>query len=261
MDFWQHCVGKAGADVDPIDVAIDVAALFMVPGVIAEVEREATNWVQRRLADFAVDIKNTTGATRDAFRRAQERTAQPEVVTVDLRQNLTAATRKSGGDVLPTFPGHLFADASGEFPAELNTWEREVLQTESARQSFVAWYRNPSRPTPASLRIGYKNDSGLWTSLQVDFLVMSRRSDGTLGVSILDPHGGYLADTRAKLRALAEYAESFGTQFVRIESIVKVGDQLRVLDLHEAAVRSAVLAFDGAQVSALYEGKLARDYR
>ncbi|MFN6121888.1 MAG: DEAD/DEAH box helicase [Actinomycetes bacterium] len=261
MDYWQHCVRKADPDIDPIDVAIDVAALFMVPGVIAEVEREATNWVQQRLADFAVDIKNTTGAMRDAFRRVQEQTAQPEVVTVDLRQNLTAATRKSGGDALPTFAGHLFTDASGQFAVDFNTWEREVLETESARQSFVAWYRNPSRPTPASLRIAYKNDTDTWASLQVDFLVVSRRSDGTLGVSIIDPHGGYLADTRAKLRALAEYAESFGEQFVRIESIVKVGEKLRVLDLHDAAVRAAVLSFDGAQVSALYEGKLARDYR
>ena len=42
---------------------------------------------------------------------------------------------------------------------------------------------------------------------------------------------------------------------------MKVGDQLRVLDLHDPAVRAEVMEFDGAQVSALYEGPLARDYR
>ena len=58
--------------------------------------------------------------------------------------------------------------------------------------------------------------------------MVSRRSDGTLGVSIIDPHGDYLADTRPKLQALARYAELYGDHYVRIESIVKVGDQLRV---------------------------------
>ena len=82
-----------------------------------------------------------------------------------------------------------------------------------------------------------------------------------LGVSIVDPHGGYLADTRAKLRALALYASAHGDRFVRIESIVKVGEDMRVLDLHDASVRDAVLAFEGAQVSSLYEGSLARDLR
>lgn len=56
-------------------------------------------------------------------------------------------------------------------------------------------------------------------------------------------------------------AELHGDHFVRIESIVKVGDTLRVLDLHDPGVRAAVLEFDGAQVASLYEGDLARDFR
>ena len=135
-----------------------------------------------------------------------------------------------------------------------------MLATELARPTFVAWYRNPSRPTPASLRIAYQDDNDKWGSLQVDFLV-ARRNDGTLGASIIDPHGDYLADTRPKLQALARYAELHGEHYVRIESIVKVGTTLRVLDIHDLGVRAAVLEFDGAQVGSLYEGDLARDYR
>ena len=71
-----------------------------------------------------------------------------------------------------------------------------MLETEAARPTFVAWYRNPARPTPASLHIAYQDDNDGWGSLQVDFLVVSRRSNGALGVSIIDPHGDYLADTR-----------------------------------------------------------------
>ena len=55
----------------------------------------------------------------------------------------TAATRKEGGAELPTYTGHLDGDADGRFPAELNTWEHTVLETEAARPTFVAWYRKP----------------------------------------------------------------------------------------------------------------------
>ena len=63
--------------------------------------------------------------------------------------------------------------------------------------------------------------------------------DGSLGASIVDPHGDHLADARAKLRALAAFAEQFGDRFVRIESIAKVDDgSLRVLDLGDPTVRA-----------------------
>jgi hypothetical protein len=261
-DYFAHRVAKAGADADLLDVRTRVAALFMVDGVSGELEAEATKWVQTRLSQFAVDIKNTTGATRDAYRRVQEQTSSPEQLTVDLRDNLSAASKTGKGDDLPTFQGHLYADASGWFPADLNTWETTVVNTEIERPSFVAWYRNPARPTPASLRIAFQDDSDDWGSVQVDFLVVSRRDDGGLGVSIVDPHGDHLADARVKLLALADYAERYGDAYVRIESIAKASDgTLRVLDLQEAGVREAVRAFPGGQVSALYESHDARPYQ
>jgi hypothetical protein len=121
--------------------------------------------------------------------------------------------------------------------------------------------RNPGSATPASLRIAYQNDQDVWASLQPDFIVVSRRSDGTLGASIVDPHGDHLADARAKIRALAAFAEQFGDQFVRIESVAKVEDgSLRVLDLSNLEVRAEVLAFQGGQVTALYQSEQSRPY-
>ena len=156
---------------------------------------------------------------------------------------------------------HVFADADGTYPADLNDWERTVVETELARDGFVAWYRNPGSATPASLRIAYQNDEEEWASLQPDFIVVSRRTDGTLGASIVDPHGDYLADARAKLQALAAFAERFGDRFVRIESVAKVEDgSLRVLDLADPAVRAEVLAFQGGKVTALYQSEHSRPY-
>jgi len=90
---------------------------------------------------------------------------------------------------------------------------------------------------------------------------VSRRSDGTLGASIIDPHGDYLADARAKLQALARFAERYGKRFVRVESVAMVDDgDLRVLDLLDPAVRGEVIAFSGAKVTTLYQSERSRPY-
>jgi hypothetical protein len=190
-----------------------------------------------------------------------EQTTAPEAVTVQLRLNERAATKDRDGEDLPTYPGHLFADAEGRFPVDLNDWERRVIEAEVARPGFVAWYRNPGTATPASLRIAYQNDAGEWASLQPDFIVVSRRDDGSFGASIIDPHGDHLADARAKLRALADFAERHDGDFLRIDSIAKVDDgSLSVLDLTDAEVRDAVRAFEGGKVSALYQSERSRPY-
>jgi hypothetical protein len=234
-------------------------------GVVAKVEDAATQWVKGHLATFAAEIKNSTGATRDAYRKVQEQTTEPEAITIELRSNEKAATKfgsgEHAGDDLPTFDGHLYADAEGRFPAQLNDWEAHVLATELARPSFVAWYRNPARPTPNALRIAYRDDAGAWRSLQVDFIFVSKRDDGSLGAAIVDPHGDQYADARAKLHALAAFAEDHGHRFVRILSIAKAGDgTYRSLDLLEPAVRESVRSFAGAKVSALYDADPAVPY-
>lgn len=259
--YFAHRVAKADPSESRLDIRVEVAALLRLDGVVASVEAAATEFVQEHLARFAVEITNTTGATRNAYRKVQEQTSAPEATTIDLRANEKAPTKDGEGDDLPTFEGHLYSDADGRYPALLNDWETKVVTTETVRQSFVGWYRNPSRATPNSLRIAYQDDAGSWASLQVDFIVVSRRDDGSLGASIVDPHGDHLADAKAKLRALADFAEAHGDQFVRIVSIAKGTDgSLRVLDLLEPHVRNAVRAFDGAKVTAVYDSAAAVPY-
>ena len=257
--FAHRLAAEPGADRDAVRVRC--AALLRVGAIAPALDAAATEWVKERLDQFRVPILNTVGATRDAYTRVQEQTTSPEAVTVQLRANERAATKDAKGDDLPRVAGHVFSDAGGTFPVDLNDWERAVVDGELARDGFVAWYRNPGSATPASLRIAYQNDEDAWASLQPDFIVVSRRSDGSLGASIVDPHGDHLADARAKLRALAAFAAQFGDRFVRIESIAKVDDgTLRVLDLGDPVVRSDVLAFHGAKVTALYQSARSRPY-
>lgn len=259
MDYYRHRA-RAAPDADLLDLRTEVAALLMIPAAVDSLEARATEWVQQQLTTFNVEIKNTTGATRDAYRRIEEQSLNPEAVTVALRDNVSVATVDGDGGPLPRFDGHIFCDVDGTFPARFNQWESDIITAEAGRTSFVGWYRNPSRPSPAALRIAYRDDSGDWTSLQPDFLVISRRGDGSFGASLIDPHGDHLSDSRAKLRALADFAETYGGQFVRIESISKVGGDLRLLDLLDAPTRELVREFDGADTAVLYESDRADIY-
>ena len=258
--YYAHRVDEAGNRADLLDVRVQVAALLSVDGVLHVIDETATKFVQDQLTKFAVEIKNTTGAVRDAYRRVQEQTVASEALTIDIRANEKAATQDVKGDPLPTFERHIYSDDDGRFPAALNDWESSVLTTEIARESFVAWYRNPQRPTPNSLRIAYQDEANRWSSLQVDFLIVSRKDDGTLGAAIVDPHGDHLADAKAKLRALAGFAKHFGNRFVRIESVAKVGGKLRLLDLLKPNVQNVVSTFEGGQVSALYTSSDSAPY-
>jgi len=261
QDYYRYRVATEEDEFDTLTIKTEVAALLMVDGVVSAVDDEATAWVRRQLETHDVAISLTTGARRDGFRLVQEMTSEPETGGIDLRNNLVAATATKDGP-LPTFEKHLFADASGQFPARLNAWETEAIQTEISRNTTVAWYRNPSRATTAAMRIAYQKDTGRWTSLQPDFVVVSRQDDGSLVASIIDPHGDHLADAKNKLKALARHAEQFGERFVAIKSITKASDgSLRSLDLLDKEVRASLEDFDGAEVAALYDGNGSLPYK
>ena len=249
---------------DELTVRTRVAALFLVDGVVDSVEQAADEWVRDRFAEFAVEIKNTTGATRAAYMRVKEQASSQEETSIELPLTSKSPTKTSNQPDSPDlqrFAGHLFSDAKGSYPAKLNDWEQTVVSTEIERPSFVAWYRNPSRAGFSSLRIGYMDDADQWGSLQVDFLIISRRDDGELARSIVDPHGDQFADALAKLKGLADYAERFGERFVRVVSVAKGSDgSLRSLDLLNSKVRDAVRDFAGARVTAIYDSSLAEPY-
>lgn len=267
-----HAIALDGdPDADLFEARLHTAALVRTPGVREEIDARCTAWVQHQLTTHAAAIANTTGATRDRFRRVQEQTSQPEALYLELRDNDFAATLDRHQEPLPRYHRHLYADEQGRYPADLNALERQVIVAELDRASTVAWYRNPSRPIPSAVRIAYQRDDDTWASLQVDFVIVSRRDDGRLGVSLIDPHGTFLADSRAKLRALADYAEQFGgepaephpdrTPLVRVEALADIGGTIRALDLLDPAVRTAVRAFDGGDTRGLYASSHGRDYR
>ena len=61
-----------------------------------------------------------------------------------------------------------------------------------------------------------------------------------------------------KLRGLANFAERFGDEFRRIESVAETGGKLRVLDFKLESVRRAVS--EAKDAKELYRSEVASDY-
>lgn len=164
--------------------------------------------------------------------------------------------RRSVREEIPTWPKHIIAAEDGSYPTTLNGWEVDVARTELARDSVVAWYRNPSRG-PQALSIPYRIAEG-WKPLHPDFIFFVDQG-GTLKPAIVDPHLKS-DDSLPKLRGLADYAEAHGDQFTRIWSLIKEGTQMRYLDLKDERVRKAVRDDDGADVTAVFRD-FGRNYQ
>src|SRR5690606_1804173 len=181
------------------------------------------------LAEYRVEIRSLTDDKRNHYLAVQAQSTKVERVDLLVPDVVNATTETITADgeskVVELHEGHIYADAAGKFPAKLNDWEKEVVKAETKRDSFVGWYRNPSSARDTALRIAYWSE-GKWASLQPDFIIISRKADGELAVSIVDPHGDHLADALPKLKALADYAERFGPggtgEVLRVESVAKV---------------------------------------
>lgn len=263
--YAQYLAGKEGkpdAEGALIDAQVTIAGLGLVPEVKAYLEAEADKLAKQWLDKYRVEIKSLSDERQEQYREIRRMSSQPQ--NIDLARprswlEATVARDVDGSETaLPTFEHHLLCDVTGKFPMEYgSSWERDVLHTEMARDGFLGWYRNPSRSSQDSLAIAYETE-GRYRLLRPDFLFFACRPDGSIVVDIVDPHGTHFSDALPKLKALARYAAEHPDEYRRIESIAKVGDQLRLLDLSDADTRTAVAS--AASAKELYEGGLAKAY-
>jgi len=184
---------------------------------------------------------------------------EPQSVDLAKPESRYEATKARENDreiTFPTWKNHLLADIDGKYPAELNEWERTVVEAESKRTGFRFWYRNPQQPGQSSLGIAYLEDEQ-FKIVRPDFIFFAEQ-DGKVVVDLVDPHGLHLADALPKLQGLAAYANEHADAFRRIEAVAEASGKLRVLDLTRADVRQAVLGASSAK--SLFEGLMAADY-
>lgn len=286
--YARELLDVQGEDEDMMDVQASVAALTRVPQIVEGLHRDAADRARNLTADYAARIAGLNDDRKDVYRRIESLSTEPTQNLLQAPDDDVVNTKERvangvGDDgepdytvtVLPTYDKHYLAipdteqddedtDATEAFtyPADpaLNAWEKHVLGIEQGRVEHVGWYRNPSRGEGEALVIPWQDGTQVWRGLRPDFVFFSTRADGTIGASIVDPHGHHLSDALPKLRGLADYAEAHGDAFLRIVSVAETDGTYRALDLKQSHVRAAVRAATDAK--ALYlEDTAARDYR
>ena len=243
-----------------IEARVSVAALGLVTEVQAYFDAEADKLAKGWLMTYKAAIKGLSDDRQESYRQVREMSAEPQdvdLVKPEAKFEPTKAREKDSETLLPTYKKHLLCDTQGNYPAELNGWEVKVVEDEMKRESFSFWYRNPQQPGQSSLGIAYLSGEQ-YGIMRPDFIFFATQADGAVVANIVDPHGLHLADALTKLQGLALYAKTHANAYRRIESVALASGKLRVLDLTDENVRTAIAAAEDAV--SLFKSTLARDY-
>ena len=257
---------EANRDDDPeafleaiVESRVTIAGLGLVMEAQASFDAEADKLAKTWLSKYQVQIKALSDDRRESYRQIIEMSTEPQdagLLKPEARYEATKAKENGKVRVFPVWESHLLCDHAGKYPSDMNDWERNVVESESARTGFLSWYRNPQQPGQSSLGIAYEN-ADQYKILRPDFMFFAEQ-DGQVVADIVDPHGLHLADALPKLQGLAIYAGKHAGAYRRIESVAEVKGKLRVLDLTKSEVRRAITA--AAEATGLFSSPLADDY-
>lgn len=243
-----------------MEARVTVAGLGLVMEVQAYFDGKADELTKAWLAEYAPQIKALKHDRQEAYRQIVEMSTEPQNVSLVRPESKFEMTKIRENDKetdLPTWEHHLLCDENGTYPALLNDWEAAVFETESRREGFAFWYRNPQYPGQSSLGIAYI-EADQYKIVRPDFLCFAKQ-DGNVVVDLVDPHGLHLADALPKLQGLALYAGKHSSAYRRIESIAEVKGTLRMLDLKRQDVQQAIGS--ALDATSLFSGGLADDYK
>lgn len=239
--LWEHFAAN-GTYEDLAEARLAVAALAQQPDTVGLIEKSSTALLQAWKDEHLATLARKGGQAQQDFLSVIMESTRSEQI------QLAYPRATSVSDAGTKWQKHLLTSdgngtvAAGLFPLEVkNTWEREVLETEIARDDTVAWYRNPVGGASA-LAIPY-GEVGKQRMLYPDFLVFTERGDDVT-VSIIDPHRPDLGDTLPKWLALADYAKTNAEALDRVWAVIKAGDQLWFLDLKTDQARQALADAD-----------------
>ncbi len=266
--YVEHLAQQvASLDDDPeeyleaiTEARVTIAGLGLVTEVEAYFDAEADKLAKVWIETYSKEIKLLNDDRKETYRQIIEMSTEPQSIDLakpESRYEATKAREKDIVTVLPTWDNHLVCDKNGKYPAEMNDWERAVVEKESKKDGARFWYRNPQQPGQASLGIAYLMGDQ-YGIIRPDFIFFSVLSDSSVVADIVDPHGTHLADALPKLQGLALYAQHHGDKYRRIESVAEAVGKFRVLNLKNEEVRKAISAAKDA--TSLFSGALADDY-
>jgi hypothetical protein len=259
QSYVNHLAGPDDEDADDDglrEAYVRTSALAIIKELREKVDQEASELAGKWFAENRVAVKGLPDERQQEYEDIRAMATEPQRGFLGRPR-----TRLEGYEILdddgqrglaPLAPLHLMSDGDGQFPlTSLNEWERKVVQAELSRPGSVGWYRNPPRAAIDSLGIAYRDGQGNWRSMHPDF-VFFHEVNGEVKASIVDPHGHHLEDAAVKLAALADFAETYGAAFFRIDAVSQLANSMLVIDLTLPQNREAVRHGDKPVIE-LYE--------
>lgn len=232
--------------MDPFDAKVQVAALTKTPEVAATfkatVEQAAANQIKAWRQTYENQIATKGRQTQRDFEAVWTTNSGTRIEDVVVPPVYSAATEKVVKDAqgkattapIPARDKHIYVAPSGhrvapegKFPAALTGWEEDVLNRETDISTLVGWYRNPAR-SQHGLGVAFKdgNQTGV---MYPDFIFF--HEDHGIALDIVDPHRHNEADTGPKWAGPARWASKNHDKVRRAVAVIKVGDDLKALDL------------------------------
>ncbi|MXZ05907.1 MAG: DEAD/DEAH box helicase [Acidimicrobiia bacterium] len=231
-EFWQRAV-EGIDDVEQIAHAkIEVAVLLFAPEVIEGVENLARDRVGQWLSEYWEQIDGLPESRRSVYHEITGSSDQPALITIRYPERVVwkCSAEASG------WGRHVYVDEGWTFSDHFNNLEEAVLKAEIP--GCLGWLRNPARKS-WSFTLPYQRRNGEHQPVYPDFLFF-RQDDDRIVVDILDPHGTHLADSVAKAKGLALYAQEHGHRFGRIEILDRIDGRLLRLDLKDHNIRDQI---------------------
>jgi type III restriction enzyme len=245
MEYW-----RAHAERRAVDVKVEAIVLARDATQMSELEKLAGVAFDALYDQHKKSIHKLKQHRRTTYEKLRLATTTPSDVPWHFPDSIDFRRKPSD----PTWERHLFVESSGQFRAELGTWEAGVLKEELANKAVVGWLRNVDRK-PWSLEIPY--ETGGDVRPMFPDLVIVRKTSETFDVDILEPHDPSLGDNFEKAVGLARFAQKHGALFGRIQLIRKHanagGEHYARLEINQAAAIKRLLPMtSNPQLDALF---------
>lgn len=197
---------------DARTVKLELHAIVTTGDSLAYVEAAADALRKKWTDDYKAAIRDSGEKYKVALRDIEGAGPKPTLTEIDPPHYIEANKAEKA------WPKHLYVEKDGKYREDFrSSWERKVVEHETAKEEVVGWLRNVDRKPwaiCATRQAGTK-----WVGIYPDF-VFFRKTVGGVLADIVDPH--LLSDEHAPARAaaLARFAGSHGESFGRIEMVI-----------------------------------------
>ncbi len=212
---------------EPNRAKLELFALIRKPNTLTELETLARKQFDSLWKEHKAKIQELPAASKARFHALIQASGKPVQQPWELPDKIVEKPDREA------WKHHLYCSAQGEFRADLNGWEKAFLEAAMQEKDFVGWLRNMPRRDWA-LCVPYELSGA--KPFYPDFVVV-RKKGKVFEVDVIEPHDDTRADTWAKAKGLAVFADQHGMDFGRLVIGRKKGKQLQIVDMNDPATR------------------------